>query len=52
MHKRQGMPSAVWSFLGDETGGTFMEFTLISAIVAVVLTLVFLAVCKLALPDS
>lgn len=51
MDNRHGRPSAVLSFLEEETGGTFMEFTLISAIVAVVLTLVFLAICKIALPD-
>lgn len=51
MQNRHGLPSSVWSFLEEETGGTFMEFTLIAAIVAVVLTLVFLAVCKIALPQ-
>ena len=47
MQDQPGLASAVRSFVDDETGGTFMEFTLIAAIVLVLLALLVLAIFKI-----
>lgn len=47
MQDKPGMAAAARRFVDDETGGTFMEFTLIAAIVLVLLALLILAVFKI-----
>lgn len=52
MQSRSRLASSCLNFFGDESGRSFTEFTLLAAIVIVVLAFVLLAVRKISLPGA